>query len=163
MVQPGCARLSMFDLRVYGFLPVPPPLLVAALFTALGAAPSREPENGVASLVHLEGATDLEIDVRELALLALLPMHGWRMPERHHLDGTALRAEAASQRLTVAFFSSQDAPDTAGSPATPDRLADHTAAMSRLAAAESALLAGDVARAIESYRQAAPLETGDQA
>jgi len=163
MVQPGCARLSLFDVRVYGFLPVPPPLLVAALFMALGAAPSPEPEDGVAPLVHLEGATDLEIDVRELALLALLPMHGWRMPERHHLDGTALRAEAASQRLTVAFFPSQDAPDAAGSPATPDRLADYTAAMSRLATAESALLAGDVARAIESYRQSAPLETGDQA
>ena len=40
MVQPGRARLSMFDVRVYGFLPVPPPLLVTALFTALGAAPS---------------------------------------------------------------------------------------------------------------------------
>ena len=163
MVQPGCARLSMFDVRVYGFLPVPPPLLVAALFMALGAAASPEPNDGVAPLLRLEGATDLEIDVRELALLALLPMHGWRMPERHHLDGTALRAEATSQRLTVAFFPSQGAPEAAGSSLTPDRLADHTAAMSRLAAAESALLSGDVARSIESYRQAAPVESGDQA
>jgi len=54
MVQPGCARLSLFDVRVYGFLPVPPPLLVAALFMALGAAPSSESEDGVAPLVHLE-------------------------------------------------------------------------------------------------------------
>ena len=163
MVQPDCARLSMFDVRVYGFLPVPPPLLVAALFMAVGAAASPEPNDGVVPLVRLEGATDLEIDVRELALLALLPMQGWRMPERHHLDGTAMRAEAASQRLTVAFFPSQGAAEPAGSSLTPDRLADHTAAMSRLAAAERALLAGDVARSIESYRQAAPVETGDQA
>jgi Tfp pilus assembly protein PilF len=163
MVQPGCARLSMFDVRVYGFLPVPTPLLVAALFTAVGAAPSPEPEEGVAPLLRLQGATDLEIDVRELALLALLPMHGWRMPERHYLDGTALRAEAASQRLSFAFFPSQGTSEPAGSSLMPDRLADHTAAMSRLAAAEDALLAGDVARAIESYRQAAPLETGDRA
>ena len=163
MVQPGRARLSMFDVRVYGFLPVPPPLLVTALFTALGAAPSGEPDEGVAPLVHLEGATDLEIDVRELALLALLPMHGWRMPERRHLDGTALRAEAASQRLTVAFFPSEDAPEPAGSAAMLARLAEHAAAMSRLAAAEGALLAGDVPGALQGYRQAAPVETGDQA
>ena len=163
MVQPGCARLSMFDVRVYGFLPVPPPLLVAALFMALGAAASPEPSDGVVPLVRLEGATDLEIDVRELALLALLPMQGWRMPERHHLDGTALRAEAVSQRLTVGFFPSQGAAEPAGSSLMPDRLADHTAAMSRLAAAERALLAGDVARSIEGYRQATPVESGDQA
>ena len=162
MVQPGRARLSMFDVRVYGFLPVPPPLLVTALFTALGAAPSHQPDEGVAPLLHLEGATDLEIDVRELALLALLPMHGWRMPERRHLDGTTLRAEAASQRLTVAFFPSQDTPEPAGLAVMPAGLADHAAAMSRLAAAERALLAGDVPRALESYRQAAPVETGDQ-
>jgi tetratricopeptide (TPR) repeat protein len=163
MVQPGRARFSIFDVRVYGFLPVPPPLLVTALFTALGAAPSRQLDQGVAPLLHLEGATDLEIDVRELALLALLPMHGWRMPERRHLDGTALCVESASQRLTVAFFSSQDSPESVRSPVMSPRLAEHTAAMSRLAGAESALLAGDVASALDSYRQAAPLETGDQA
>ena len=162
MVQPGRARLSMFDVRVYGFLPVPPPLLVTALFTAVGAAPSRQPDEGVAPLVHLEGATDLEIDVRELALLALLPMHGWRMPERRHLDGTALRAEAAAQRLTVAFFPSEDAPEPAGLAVVPARLADHAATMSRLAAAESALLARDVSSALQSYRQAAPVEAGDR-
>ena len=163
MVQPGRARLSMFDVRVYGFLPVPPPLLVTALFTALGAAPSRRSDDGVAPLVHLEGATDLEIDVRELALLALLPMHGWRMPERRHLDGTALRAEAASQRLTIAFFPSQDALYPAGASSAPARLADHAAAMSRLAVAESSLLAGDVSSALEGYRQAVPVESGDRA
>ncbi|MGA7741639.1 MAG: tetratricopeptide repeat protein [Polyangia bacterium] len=163
MVQPGRARLSMFDVRVYGFLPVPPPLLVTALFTALGAAPSQRSDEGVAPLLHIEGATDLEIDARELALLALLPMHGWRMPERRHLDGTALRAEAAGQRLTVAFFPSQDAHEQAASSAMPDRLAEYTAATSRLAAAESALLAGDLPSALESYRQAAPVESGDQA
>ena len=163
MVQPGCARLCMFDVRVYGFLPVPPPLLVTALFTAVGAAPSREPEEGVAPLLHLEGATDLEINVRELALLALLPMHGWRMPERRHLDGTSLRAEAASQRLTVAFFPSPDTSPPGGASLMPARLADNTAVMRRMAAAESALLAGEVASALQSYRQAAPVETGDQA
>ena len=163
MVHPGRARLSMFDVRVYGFLPVPSPLLVTALFTALGAAPSRRSDDGVAPLVHLEGATDLEIDVRELALLALLPMHGWRMPERRHLEGTALRADAASQRLRIAFFPSQDAPESAGLSVTPARLAEHAAAMSRLAAAESSLLAGDVSSALESYRHAASVEAGDQA
>ena len=163
MVQPGCARLSMFDVRVYGFLPVPSPLLVTALFTALGAAPSRQPDEGVAPLLHLEGATDLEINVRELALLALLPMYGWRMPERRHLDGAALRAEAASQRLTIAFFPSQDTHEPAGASLMSARLVEHAAAMSRLAVAESALLTGDVANALASYRQAAPVETGDQA
>jgi tetratricopeptide (TPR) repeat protein len=138
-------------------------LLVTALFTALGAAPSRRSDDGVAPLVHLEGATDLEIDVRELALLALLPMHGWRMPERRHLEGTALRAEAASQRLTIAFFPSADAPEPAGLSVMPARLAEHTAAMSRMAAAEGSLLAGDVSSALQSYRQAASVEAGDQA
>ena len=163
MVQPGLARLSVFDVRVYGFLPVPPPLLVTALFTALGAAPSRQLDEGIAPLVHLEGATDLEINVRELALLALLPMHGWRMPERRHLDGTALHADAASQRLTFAFFCSQDAPELGSPPVSSPRLAEHAAAMSRLAVAEEALLAGDVASALARYRHAAPVETGDQA
>ena len=162
IVQPGHARLCVFDVRVYGFLPVPPPLLVTALFTALGAAPSGQPDQGVAPLMHFEGATDLEIDVRELALLALLPMHGWRMPERRHLDGAVLRAEPASQRLTVAFFPSEEAPARAGFVVTSARLAEHAAAMSRLAAAESALLAGDVSSALQGYRQAAPVAGGDR-
>ena len=163
MVQPGRARLSMFEVRVYGFLPVPPPLLVTALFTALGAAPSRQSDDGVAPLAHLEGATDLEIDVLDLALLALLPMHGWRMPERRHLDGTAVHAEAASQRLTLCFFPLQAGSQEASSSAMLARLADHAAAMSRLAIAEEALLAGDVVGALERYRQAGSVESGDQA
>jgi len=163
MVQPGRARLSIFDVLVYGFLSVPAPLLVTALFTALGAAPSGQTDEGVVPLVHLDGATDLEIDVRELALLALLPMHGWRMPERRHLDGATLHAEAASQRLLFACFATQNAPDSAGASAMSDRLAEHAAALGRLAAAETALLAGDLGLALTSYRQAAPVEGGDRA
>ncbi|HEX7599219.1 MAG TPA: hypothetical protein VF518_13465, partial [Polyangia bacterium] len=161
MVEPGRARLSMFEVRAYGFLPVPPPSLVMALFTALGAAPSRHPEGGVFPLVHLEGATDLEIDVRELALLALLPMQGWRMPERRHLDGS--RSVAEAQRLTLLFFPADGAAEEAGSSATVTRLADHAAAMSRMAKAERALLAGDVSSALGSYRHAGAVEMGDRA
>jgi tetratricopeptide (TPR) repeat protein len=162
MVRPGCARLSMFDIRVYGFLPVPPPLLVSAFFTALGAS-ARDNENSTA-LLYLEGATDLSLDAMDLALLALLPMQGWRMPERRHLEGASIRAEAEPPRLTLAFFAGQNASEQESS-VSPYlvRLADHASSMSRLAHAESALLRGDVKSALEGYRQSGSLEVGDQA
>jgi hypothetical protein len=163
MVRPGCARLSMFDVRVYGFLPVPSPLLVSALFTALGASSTRQTEDGGAPLLQLECATDLSLDAMDLALLALLPMQGWRMPERRHLEGGSIRAEADAQRLTLSFFAGQEASDQESS-ISPFlvRLADHASSMSRLAHAESALLRGDVKGALEAYRQAGSLEMGDQ-
>lgn len=164
MVRPGCARLSVFDIRVYGFLPVPPPLLVSALFTALGASQARQEENGVPPLLQLEGTTDLSLDAMDLALLALLPMQGWRMPERRHLEGASIRSEAESQRVTLSFFAGQEAADQESS-LSPYlvRLADHASSVSRLAHAEAALLKGDVKSALEGYRQAGSLEIGDQA
>ena len=42
-VPPRRARLAFFDVRVYGFLPVPGPMLVAALFATAGALPGTGP------------------------------------------------------------------------------------------------------------------------
>ena len=74
-VPPRRVRLAFHDLRVYGFLPVPAPMLVAALFATLGAQPGGGGQTvgaalpAGAPLLWTDGPTDLQIELVEAALL----------------------------------------------------------------------------------------------
>src|SRR4051812_48174703 len=106
-LAPRRARISLYDVRVYGLLPVSAPMLASALFAATGATPGepRPPHPGAvpagAPLLWLEGATDLQLELVELALLALLPAQGWRMPERGQAGPLAV--ESAPGRVVLRY------------------------------------------------------------
>jgi tetratricopeptide (TPR) repeat protein len=157
-VPPRRARLVLFDVRLYGFLPIAAPLLATALFASLGAVAASAPPPSLpvaaqAPLLWLEGPTDLHLELLELALLGFLAGNGWRLPERERVS--ACRVRGVDGRLVVSWSGGADEP--AASPL----VGEHDAGLRRHAAAETALLAGDVATALEAYRRVDPVETGD--
>lgn len=166
---PRSASLCVYGVRAYGFLPIPAPLVVMALFTALGAeSPAnrdRAGELGVAPLIHFFHAADIRIDVCDLAMLAILPMHGWRLPERSRVQIRVAGGAALATRIPLVFAHSEpDAPSDPllGEEAIPAVLAMRDFA-ERAAPIEEALARGDVASALAQLRTRAPVEADDKA
>ncbi len=155
---PRQLQLSFVDVRVHGFLPIPAPLVPMALFTAMGARVARglEQRDAPWSGLSLLGATDLQIDVLEIALLELLAGQGWRLPERGHL---ALVPPSGSERIVVGFAGVDAGGE--GHPRPRTQIAAHDEARARNAVGEGALLRGDVAAARDHYRRAVALDDGD--
>lgn len=161
---PFCARLVVFDVRLFGFLPVPAPALPMALCAALGAGRG---DGGCADatslppLLRLDGPSDVEIDLLDLFLLAVLPMYGWRLPERRHMAASAVLSGPSADRIQICFGESP--PDSASvSGKIQPQLAAHATLREHFAEAEAALLAGDVRSAIETYGRANPLQADDR-
>jgi tetratricopeptide (TPR) repeat protein len=169
-------RLSFFDVRVYGFLPVAAPLLCAAVFTALGAASASSGRRGTGSngrvgggwvsapspLLRVVGPSDLELDILDLALCALLPAHGWRLPDRNQLQ---LRpVEVVADRLTLHYAPAESEDEDSGPLAQLETAVAgaeqwaYEEARQEFRDAEAALLAGDVPVALEAYRRAAAVQ-----
>ena len=95
----GLLRLRFDVPRVYGWLPLPAPLLLAGLAAAprVGGWAGAEPP-----LVRFPGLARWELDVRELILLALLPARGWRLPDRGRVELAAVAVEEGGLRLRLA-------------------------------------------------------------
>jgi tetratricopeptide (TPR) repeat protein len=167
-VPPRSASLCVYDVRVFGFLPIPAPLVVTALFSALGAETpaNRESASDLAlpPLVHIRSAADIRIDVCDLVMLAMLPMYGWRMPERSQVH---IRVAGGTARAThVPLVFSLDDPQASSDPllsedASPEAypIREFTA---RSAPIEDALARGDIATALGQLRALAPLDSDDR-
>jgi tetratricopeptide (TPR) repeat protein len=144
---PGGRLRLRFDVpRVYGWLPLPAPLLLAGLAAAprIGGWAGAEPP-----LVRFPELASWELDVRELILLALLPARGWRLPDRGRVEVAAVAVEEGGLRLRLAEV---DAGEPAGAEAT------WAAEAARLIQdGDAALMAGESRPALEAYRQAAAL------
>ncbi len=174
-VPPHRLRFSWFEVRVYGFLPVPAPLVGTALFMALGAklpALAGAPVNGhggsggpgpvaaVKAPLVLVGPTDMEFGLLDLALDEVLVTSGWRLPEREDIQ---LRPLDERERIVARFGPSspeaeEDAAFSMLEPST--RTADlliHEESRTLFADAEAVLLRGEVATARDAYRRAAQL------
>jgi hypothetical protein len=149
LIEPSRLRLTVHDIRVYGFLPVPAPMLGVAIFSALGArrpgegAGSGKHASWASSLLEMVGSSALEISALELSLFALLAAHGWRLPERRAARLEAL--ELGVDRLKLRWSNQGPRPDPAELVEAPER---------RFPEAESALAAGDLPFALSAYRQA---------
>ena len=165
---PRSVGLCVYDVRAYGFLPIPAPLVVTALFSALGAespANADSPsEHGLPSLLRIRSAADIRIDVCELAMLAILPMHGWRLPERRHVQIRVAGGAAKATHVPL-FFSLAD-PDAPadlllGEDASPEAYPIREFA-DRCAPIESALARGDIATALDHLHALAPLDADDK-
>ena len=137
----GLLRLRFDVPRVYGWLPLPAPLLLAGL----AAAPRMDGWAGAEPpLVRFPGLARWELDVRELILLALLPARGWRLPDRGRVELAAVAVEEGGLRLRLA-----EGEPAAGGPADEaERL---------LQDGDAALMAGESRPALEAYRQALAL------
>jgi tetratricopeptide (TPR) repeat protein len=178
------ARLSLLDVRVFGFLPVPAPLLAAAVLRATGAADRKPPRrqglglpdpdpdypvlgalavSGSEPLVVLDGPTDLTVEVVELALLGTLVEAGWRLPERRRLRGVSFAGDEGA-RIGVRYLLAGEAAATAPEEEREGAgaLGEHRAGCRRFASAERALLDGDPVLAAALYRAADPVRAGDR-
>ena len=135
-------RLSIEDLRIYGFLPVPAPIVARAILSSLVQA--------------RPGARWwIDFDPLEAALLETFAAHGWRLPDT---GGARLNTIAITpQRIALGWSSAPVQPegltdgagDAAGAPAeaarweTPD-----------LDEADGLLARGDHRGALDAYRRA---------
>jgi tetratricopeptide (TPR) repeat protein len=166
--SPRSAGLCVYDVRAYGFLPIPAPLVVTALFSALGAeSPANAdstPAFALPPLLHIRSAADIRIDVCELAMLAILPMHGWRLPERKHVQIRVAGGAAKATHVPLLFsLAEPDAPADLllGEEASPDAYPMREFA-DRCAPIENALARGDIASALEQLNALAPLDVDDR-
>ena len=165
---PRSAGLCVYDVRAYGFLPIPAPLVVTALFSALGAeSPANAdstPAFALPPLLHIRSAADIRIDVCELAMLAILPMHGWRLPERKHVQIRVAGGAVKATHVPLLFsLADPDAPADLllGEEASPDAYPVREFS-DRCAPIENALARGDIASALEQLTTLAPLEADDR-
>lgn len=165
---PRSATLSIYGVRCYGFLPVPAPLVLAALCSALGAeSPSSRPslvDLALPPLIQLRGAAEVRIDVCELAMLAILPMHGWRLPERSQVQIRVAGGAAQATHIPLVFSyldPMSPAQPLLGEDVIPAVLAMRDFA-ARSAPVEEALARGDVDSALVQLRALAPVEAGDR-
>src|SRR6185312_14181483 len=83
------ARMS--DVRLYGFLPAPAPLVGLGIAVGLGA----EPEGRGDALV-VRGTSELSLNPLELLLWRALPPAGWRLPRYRHAALVEARVDAGA-------------------------------------------------------------------
>jgi cellulose synthase operon protein C len=152
----GRLRVELDVPRVFGELPVAAPLLVSAWWAA--AAPGWVTH--APPLLVRRGLLACEVAARELALFALLPAHGWRLPEREAVE--LAEVAVAAGRLVLEFQRRDQDSDGDGAGAGGGaRLEDAGGAGGRLAQlladGDQALAAGGLRAAEECYRQAVEL------
>ena len=134
-------RVTIDDVRVYGFLPVPAPLLGGAILAASLANGQAEGRRA------LPPHWTLEVDVLDLAVFETFASRGFRLP-----DISAARLDTISVAptgITLAWDSEPDRPRGDAAEIT------SPGAARPMAEADGLLASGDVGRALEVYRTAA--------
>ncbi|HVZ70817.1 MAG TPA: hypothetical protein VHJ20_00450, partial [Polyangia bacterium] len=129
-------RVAIDDVRIYGFLPVPAPLLGGALFAAtrLGAGAGRAARRWSA-----------EVDPLDLAIYETFAADGWRLPDLSRVR--VLDANVSRAGVTLSWST-----DTGRLGEVSEITA--TGAPRPIAEAEDLLLAGETEAALDAYRKA---------
>jgi tetratricopeptide (TPR) repeat protein len=134
-------RVTIDDVRVYGFLPVAAPLLGGAILAASAARGPRPPQP------HWT----VEIDVLDLAVYETFAGWGWRLPD---ISGARLTSVAVSAAgITLAWDGDADRPGVDASEIT--GTGTGSGPPHPIAEADGLLARGDVAGALGAYRVAA--------
>ena len=128
------ARIS--DVRLYGFLPAPAPLVGLGIAVGLGA----EPDGKTAALV-VRGTGELSLNPLELLLWRALPPAGWRLPRYRHAALTEVVVD--EQAIVLRYGVGAAAASTSSEP-------DED-----LRAAEALLARGNLLGAAEAFAQLA--------
>ena len=136
------ARLEIDDVRVYGFLPAPAPLLGGAILAASGVAGTWAGGERTAT-----PSWSVELDGLDLAVYETFAASGFRLPDISAARLGAVTISPGAISLTW---------DVDGAPGDVDAAEVTGAGASRpLAEADSALARGQVAEALAGYRAAA--------
>jgi len=163
VAPPRYLRLTVFDIRVFGFLPVSGPALVSALMGSLFGLPqARANERRRVDEGRRSGPTTVTVDVLERVLFDLLPTRGWRLPARDHL---ALRHQLRPDGRIVLTYAPADG-DALGeahqtSEARRAQWLAETQGQARFEPAEKRLAEGAHDEALERYRKAVALKPND--
>jgi Tfp pilus assembly protein PilF len=168
-VNPRCQgkrrlRITLGDVRIFGHLPLPAPLLGSALAAAIAAGARKQ-----GASLRLAGYA-LDIDPLELALIPALVAAGWRLPDIGICQIDRSLGRDGENVLRLGFGDAGDGEGgaaidgggdgsaaTAGeSDARPPPLAtvEGESLPDTLRTAEDRLLAGAIAMAEEAYRRA---------
>jgi|GEM_PF-2985353 len=159
MTDTGRLRIVFHDLRVYGFFPVPAPILVSTFLSSVASmgGDRRRP-------IQLNGPSELEVDVLDWSLFDLLAKRGWRLPARSHLR--SLEPEVEPDRIVLRYVA-RDGKGGAQSDFAPSGSSNrrgtlHSYEEGQVAfpRAEAALLEGDVTLATARYREAMAMNPG---
>jgi tetratricopeptide (TPR) repeat protein len=134
-------RVTIDDVRVYGFLPLAAPLLGGMILAA--SAASSEP---AARRAALQAHWSLELDVLDLVVYETFASCGFRLPDISSARLDTVRV--APSGITLAWD---------GDPARPgaDAAEISSAASRAVGEADHLLASGDVAGALDAYRTAA--------
>jgi hypothetical protein len=162
--SPRGVSLCVYDVRAYGFLPVPAPLVVMALFSALGAESPVSSDHAADSplppLLHIRGPAEIRLELCDLVMLAILPMHGWRLPERSQVQLRVAGGGGARHALAPEVFRSRMRGTTADDPLLDIDLDPEAYEMrefaARCAPVEAALARGDVTSALGQLSRVFP-------
>jgi hypothetical protein len=136
-------RLALCELRLFGPFALPAPLLGLRLLRALDPAPSAPPQFDP---LTISGAAFATFHPLRRALMATLPLHGWRMPDTRGLAVTGVTIDGG--RLSVIYGGS---PPANGPGAPPPDLTAARAAMLAHADAERLLADGELVSAHAAY------------
>ena len=138
-------HIGVEELHLFGYLPVPAPIVAGALLSAILPAPAPARTDAGAGTTIRWQAT---VDVLELALLEIFVASGWRLPD---LSAAALETIAVSSEQIILVFGEAPLPATKNGADT-----DADAALignPRLHEAEGLLARGDYQAALACLRQ----------
>ncbi|MBI5481971.1 MAG: hypothetical protein HY906_24160, partial [Deltaproteobacteria bacterium] len=124
-------RVSLADVRVYGFLPWPAGLIGRALL--LGCIAGQGDDGP-----RVRGIGDLEVDPLDEALFGVMPPAGWRLPDVAHARRRAL--EVAATGVVLDYGPGEPAP----TPPVPVRFAAREEGARRFAAVDEELATGSL-------------------
>ncbi len=148
-------RISLGDVRLFAQLPLPAPLVGAAIARAIGRAAAA-----TGPAIRTQGPA-IDVDPLELALISTLVAHGWRLPNIRR--GWLKSVERTDGELRLRFGSEGHPTERMATLEPSSGEADPVAPLSclegerlpeTLARAEEFLQAGDLVAAEAGYRQA---------
>jgi tetratricopeptide (TPR) repeat protein len=141
-------RVSILDLRIYGFLPVAAPLVARAILSSLVQAKPG-------------GRGAIDFDPLEAALLETFAAHGWRLPDVRHAHLQPI--EITAGRIAFGWRSAPaHAPPDATAPGAHGFDAPPIApiAPAELEEGDGLLARGDRSGALDAYRRALKRSSG---
>ncbi len=133
--------LAIDDVRVYGLLPAPAPLIGLGIALGLGA----EAENGTAHPLTVRGVGELMLNPLEQLLWRALPPAGWRLPR--YEDATLAEARLVDGAIVLRYV-------TETTPEAAPVAVDEARAATRIG--DARLAEGDLQAALDAYTAAAP-------
>ena len=148
-------RLLVDDVRVYGFVPTPAPLLIHQILSGLLRADAANTSpHGLRATSR--GLGDVELTPLAAFLWKALPRAGWRLPSTAKAELVSARSTRGSLQLN--YGPSSEDTQLSSDTAHIRRLHE---AMARCSDADQALLAGNREEAVRGYRTALVKAGGD--